>query len=105
MKRSRSTAGFTLLELLIGMVIAGIVSTAIFGLLVGQLGGISNQSAASDTIDNARMAIDGFGQRAMMAGFGVAPGVVFGPSALSKAQNNSAGGDASNTCPGTRASS
>jgi type IV pilus assembly protein PilW len=67
---SREIAGVSLLELLIGLVLASLVATALYELLTSQHRSYSLQDDASEVQQNLRVAIERISRDLTMAGFG-----------------------------------
>jgi type IV pilus assembly protein PilW len=66
----RNEPGFTLIEILIALAIAGIISTAIYNLYISQSRIYTQQEQVSDMQQNARVAMDIISRHVRMAGFG-----------------------------------
>lgn len=66
----RNEPGFTLIEILVALVIAGIISTAIYNLYISQSRIYTQQEQVSDMQQNARVAMDIISRHIRMAGFG-----------------------------------
>jgi prepilin-type N-terminal cleavage/methylation domain-containing protein len=73
-----SSAGFTLIELMIALAVAAIVSAAIFSLYAGLMRSYTTQNVAADVQQNVRAGIGLMAEDIMMAGLNPEKGIGFG---------------------------
>ena len=82
-KKSRNIAGsciagFTLIELMIALAVASIVSAAIYSVYTGLIRSYTTQNVAADIQQNVRAGIDYMAEDIMMAGLNPAKAIGFG---------------------------
>ncbi|MGD8990556.1 MAG: prepilin-type N-terminal cleavage/methylation domain-containing protein [Desulfobacterales bacterium] len=72
------TAGFSLIELMIALAIASIVSAAIYSVYTGLMRSYTTQNVAADIQQNVRAGIDYMAEDIMMAGLNPSKAIGFG---------------------------
>lgn len=77
MTRRRRPSGFSLMELLVGVVVSLVVIAGAIALLAGQRRSFVNSTADRALQETARMALEEVSQNLRMAGFGIEPPMVF----------------------------
>jgi prepilin-type N-terminal cleavage/methylation domain-containing protein len=86
--------GFTLIELMIGVGISGVLLAAVYGIFISQHRSWVNQNQISDTQQNARIAMEFLSRDIRLAGFGMPETAVNGFSdAITPANNVTNGTD------------
>jgi type IV pilus assembly protein PilW len=74
---ARSPRGFTLVELLVGVVVSSVVVAGAIALLLAQKRSFQGSNADRAQQETARMALEEMSQNLRMAGYGVEPAMVF----------------------------
>src|SRR6185503_2584377 len=72
---SRSTSGFSLLELMVAMVITLVITGAMYGLIVSGQGSFRREPALSDRQQQIRVAMSRIEEDILKAGMGLGPTV------------------------------